>query len=74
MKCVGDGWHRIGTNCKVLVEDRVIVQCLCLDNHGNWTTCHVKRWNKDWHTYQRTGKVTLAALRSGISRGTMTIS
>lgn len=74
MSCIGDGWHKVGTNCKVLVEDRVIVRCLALDHHGNWTTVHVKRWNKDRHTYERTGMVTLAALRSGISRSTMTIS
>lgn len=74
MGCVGDGWHRVGTNCKVLVEDRVITWCLILDHRGQWTTACIKRWDKQRHTYMRTGKVTLAALRSGISRSTMTIS
>ena len=73
MGCVGDGWHRVG-NCKVLVQNRVIVECLAPDNHGSWKTVHVKRWNKTWHRYERVGFVTLAALRSGIRRSTMTIS
>lgn len=74
MGCVGDGWHRVGTNCKVLVENRVIVQCLIRDLNGNWKDAYVKRWNNRWHRYERTGMVTLAALRSGINRSTMTIS
>ena len=73
MGCIGDGWHRIGTNCKVLVENRVIVNCHILDGHGNWTTAHIRRWNKNRHTYERVGMVTLAALRSGIARSTMTV-
>jgi hypothetical protein len=52
----------------------VIVQCLALDEHGNWTNRHIKRWNKTYHWYERCGMVTLAALRSGFARGTMTIS
>lgn len=73
MKCEGDGWHKIG-NHKVLVENRVIVQCLAMDSHGNWTNVHIKRWNKTYNRYERCGMVTLAALRSGIARSTMTIS
>lgn len=73
MSCTGDGWHKVGTNCKVLVENRVIVKCFILDSHGNWTTAYIKRWNNGRHNYERTGMVTLAALRSGISRSTMTI-
>ena len=73
MNCIGDGWHRIGTNCKVLVEDRVIVRCLVLDRDGTWKTAHIERWNSKYHRYERAGIVTLAALRSGISRSTMTI-
>ena len=41
--CEGDGWHKIGSNCKVLVENRVIVQCLILDSHSNWTNASIKR-------------------------------
>ena len=74
MGCIGDGWHKVGTNCKVLVEDRVITWCLILDHRQQWTTAHIKRWDKTRHTYMRTGMVTLAALRSGIRRSTMTIS
>lgn len=74
MECVGDGWHKVGTNCKVLVENRIIVQCMVLDGHGNWTFAHIKKWDKTWHRYAPIGYVTLAALRSGINRGTMTIS
>lgn len=73
MGCFGDGWHKVG-NCKVLVQNRVIVQCLCPTSRGEWTNVHIKRWNKERHTYQRTGMVTLAALRSGIRRGTYTMS
>lgn len=73
MGCIGDGWHKVG-NCKVLVEDRVIVQCLKQDPSGNWICCHIKKWNNTFHRYDRVAKVTLAALRSGISRSTMTIS
>lgn len=72
MACAGDGWHKVGGNCKVLVENRVIVRCLMLDNHGNWTIAHIKRWNNDRHNYERCGMVTLAAFRAGISRSTMT--
>lgn len=74
MGCIGDGWHKIGTNCKVLVENRVIVKTMKLDGHGNWTHADIKRWDKVWHRYNRVCKVTLAALRSGISRSTYTIS
>ena len=74
MGCVGDGWHMVGTNCRVLVQDRVITCCQKLDRHGNWTYASIKRWSKERHCYMLTGKVTLAALRSGISRSTMTIS
>lgn len=74
MSCVGDGWHKVGTNCRVYVKDRVIVIAQKLGRHGEWTMASIRRWNKDRHTYERTGMVTLAALRSGISRSTMTIS
>ena len=73
MSCVGDGWHKVG-NCKVLVENRVITKCLAKDQHGNWTNVYIKRWNKTYHRYDRVCMVTLAALRSGINRSTMTIS
>lgn len=74
MACVGDGWHRIGTNCRVLVQDRVITYCQKLGNNGEWKQATIRRWNKEFHRYQLTGRVTLAALRSGIARSTMTIS
>lgn len=73
MACAGDGWHKVGTNCKVYVKDRIIVECLVLDHEGNWKPGHVKRWSSQWHWYELTGMVTLAALRSGISRSTMTV-
>lgn len=71
--CKGDGWHKVG-NCRVYVENYVIVITQKLDRHGEWTMASIKRWNKDRHTYERCGKVTLAALRAGINRSTMTIS
>lgn len=74
MACTGDGWHKVGGNCKVLVEDRVITQCLILDSQGTWTTAHIRRWNREFHWHERCGMVTLAALRSGLNRSTMTIS
>ena len=73
MGCIGDGWHRVG-NCRVLVQDRVITYAQVLGRNGEWTYARVKRWNKTWHRYEPVCMVTLAALRSGIRRGTMTIS
>lgn len=73
MKCIGDGWHKVG-NCKVFVENRIIVRCIKQDNYGNWIPCYIKKWNKTWHRYERVGMVTLAAFRSGLNRSTMTIS
>lgn len=74
MRCVGDGWHMVGTNCRVLVQDRVITYVQVIGRRGEWTSASIKRWNKEWHRYELIGRVTLAALRSGIRRGTMTIS
>ena len=74
MGCIGDGWHKVGSNAKVYVKDRVIVQCLILDHNGEWKTAFIKKWNRKWHRYERIGFVTLAALRSGLARSTMTIS
>lgn len=74
MACIGDGWHRVGTNCRVLVQDRVITYVQVIGRRGEWTYASIKKWNKEWHRYEPIGRVTLAALRSGISRGTMTIS
>ena len=74
MGCIGDGWHKVGTNCKVLVENRVIVQCMIRYSDSDWMPACIERWNKEWHRYERIGMVTLAALRSGISRSTITIS
>ena len=71
MGCVGDGWHRVGTNCKVFVNDRVITECLKLVD-GEWQFATIRRWNQTYHWYERTGRVTLAAFRSGLARGTMT--
>ena len=73
MSCTGDGWHKVG-NCKVLVKDRVIIQCMKQDSSGTWINCHIKKWNNKFHRYDRVAMVTLAAFRSGISRSTMTIS
>lgn len=72
MACVGDGWHRVGSNCKVLVQDRIIVECLKLVD-GEWKPTTIVRWNQMYHWYERAGRVTLAAFRSGIARSTMTI-
>lgn len=74
MGCIGDGWHRVGTNCKVRVENRVIVECLKHDLDGTWKPSYIERWNDTWHRYERVGFVTLSAFRSGIRRSTMTIS
>lgn len=73
MTCIGDGWHRVGTNCKVHVNNRVIDEVLVLRD-GEWVTGCIEKWNKRYHRYQRVGMVTLAALRSGIVRSTMTVN
>lgn len=72
MGCIGDGWHKVG-DARVLVSDRVIVECLMQDAYGNWTPHHILRWNSTLKQYQRTGKVTVSALRSGARRGTIVI-
>jgi len=74
MGCIGDGWHRVGTNCRVLVQNRVITYAQTIGRNGEWRFASVKKWNKTWHRYDPVCRVTLAALRSGINRGTMTIS
>lgn len=73
MGCVGDGWHRVGTNCRVLVQDRVITYCQKLGRNGEWTYATILKWDKVQRRYMHVGRVTLAALRSGINRSTMTI-
>jgi len=72
MACTGDGWHKVN-NLKVLVQDRVIVDCMKQDPNGNWIQTYIQRWNKDYHWYQRCGKVTLAAFRSGYRNGTYSV-
>ena len=72
MVCAGDGWHTVG-DARVLVRDRVIVECLMQDGNGNWTPHHIMRWNPALKQYQRTGRVTVNALRSGARRGTICI-
>ena len=75
MACTGDGWHLVGGNCRVLVQDREITYCQTIGRRGEWTYASIKRWDKDLHTYRPVGRgCTLAALRAGIKRGTMTIS
>ena len=74
MNCKGDGWHRIGTNVKVFVNNRVITECLILDENGEWSFANIRRWDRQWHMYQFAGRTTLAALRAGISRSTMTVT
>ena len=73
MACKGDGWHKVGTGCKVRVENRVIVEVLRTDLDGNWIPSYITRWNFERHTYERCGFVTLAAFRAGINRSTMSI-
>lgn len=70
-KCAGDGWHKVG-NCKVLVENRVIVKCLRQNTAGEWIPCQIKRWNRKYHWYESAGIITLAAFRSGLNRSTIT--
>ena len=72
MKCIGDGWHKVG-DCRVLVENRVIVKCLMQNETGNWTPHHIVRWNSQTKQFQRTGYVTLAAFRAGARRGTIAV-
>ena len=72
MECIGDGWHKVG-DAKVLVKNRVIVECLMQNETGNWTTHDIIRWNSQTKQFQRTGYVTLAAFRSGIRRGTIAV-
>ena len=72
MKCKGDGWHRVGDS-RVLVRNRVIVECLMENAEGDWTPHHIVRWNNSTKAFQRTGYVTLAAFRSGIRRGTIAV-
>lgn len=72
MGCNGDGWHKVG-DAKVLVRNRVIIECLMQDCDGNWTPHRILRWNKTLKQYQMTGYVTVNALRSGARRGTICI-
>ena len=72
MGCIGDGWHKVG-DARVLVSNRVIVECLMQDGDGNWTPHHILRWNSALKQYQLTGRVTVNALRSGARRGTIVI-
>ena len=74
MACKGDGWHKVGGNCKVRVENGIIVETLRKELDGTWIQSYIKRWNKESHSYRRCGMVTLAAFRAGINRCTMTIN
>lgn len=76
MSCAGDGWHRVGPY-RVFVEDRVITYCIKQDRNGHPVEAHIyydahdrgsrQRW------WMRDVKVTLAALRAGLRRGTKSI-
>lgn len=76
MACNSDGWHKVGPY-RVLVEDRVITYCIKPDHNGNPVRAHIYY---DYHVpgsrqrhWVRDAKVTLAALRSGLRRGTKSI-
>ena len=72
MACAGDGWHKVG-NLKVLVQNRVITYCYKFGRNGDLIATRIVRWNKDERRYAPVGYVTLASLRAGLSRGTMTV-
>lgn len=72
MSCTGDGWHKVG-DARVLVRNRVIVECLMEDENGDWTPHRILRWNKATRKYQMTGYVTIDALRAGARRGTICV-
>jgi len=76
MSCTGDGWHKVG-KYRVLVENRVITYCIKPDENGHPVRAYIyydsripgsrqRYWTRD-------AKVTLAALRSGLRRGTKCI-
>lgn len=75
-RCEGDGWHKVG-QYRVLVENRVITYCIKPDNNGHPVPAGIYRdmrmpGSRQYY-WARTGMVTLAALRSGLRRGTMSI-
>lgn len=76
VRCEGDGWHRVG-HYHVLVEDRVITYCTKPDSNGHqvpaWVYVNSRMPASRQYYWIRAAKVTLAALRAGMRRGTMTI-
>lgn len=76
IRCEGDGWHKVGPY-SVLVEDRVITHCVKPDRNGYPVPAgiyrNVRMPGSRQYWWVRTGKVTLAALRAGLNRGTMSI-
>lgn len=72
MQCKGDGWHKAG-DARVLVRNRVIVECLMQDGSGEWTPHRILRWNSSLGKFMMAGRITLAAFRSGARRGTIVV-
>lgn len=70
--CEGDGWHRV-SNAKVFVKDRIITKCFTQGANGEWIERQIKRWSSAYYRFERTGGVTVSALRSGLARGTIII-
>lgn len=71
---IKDGWHRIYEDIEVLVEDGIVVRGVYTPKgRTGWMeqkTVYPYRWSKKLHCWNSVN-VSLSALRSGMSRGTI---
>lgn len=66
---VKDGWHTIA-GLSVYVEDGYIIRAT---KHDDTLPAWVYRWSKFNNAWMKEDKITPAAFRSGVKRGTITI-
>lgn len=74
MTKIKDGWHRIGEDTEVYVEDGIVKRGVYTPKgRTGWmeqSTVYPYRWSKKLNCWNRVS-VTLSALRAGLARGTM---
>ena len=67
-----NGWHKVG-DALVFVRNNVITELLMKDSRGDWCPRTIMRFNSELKVWQRTGMVTVDALRAGCRRGTICV-
>lgn len=66
---IKDGWHTIGENTDVYVEDGRVVRGVCLDSNSSPVTAYPYKKCKDggWENYSG---VKYETFRNGLKKGT----